>query len=163
MHFSSENWTNFRARPLTIEVDFHKREPREIAYHEAMAHVREEALEALKKAWKIGLKFVLFTHGSSTSGRGRQTARSEVRKLMRDKSVTAYILRSDCTQHPNCFLAAVRENPNATRPTLACPDCGSTDVQPRSWAGYFRCRDFGHEFNWFDIAVSKGRLNNNTG
>ena len=146
------DWTRFRELALPIEVDFH-RGPRDpsLPYDEAMYEVTSTALEALEKAFALGLKHVIFTHGHSTSGPGKASARSQVRQLMRSSEATPYVLRRDCIQHFSCFVAAIRENANAKLPKPACPFCRSTEVRPKvSWAGHFHCR-CGHDFNWFDL------------
>lgn len=103
------NWTHFRSLPGIVEVDFHwVGLPGGGAYHENMAAVRARALSALCEAQESGLQFVLFTHGRSTSRRGKTTARSQVRGLMRSKDATPYIIRSKCIQHPSVFVAAIR-------------------------------------------------------
>lgn len=109
----SSNWTQYRTLPSLIEVDFHYSEygSRQIPYYEAMPHVRQTALEALRNAYQQGKRYVLFTHGASTSHLGKTTARSEVRGLMRSKEATPYICRSECIQHETCFVAAIRPNP----------------------------------------------------
>lgn len=103
------NWTAFRSLPALMERDFHWAGEQGCgAYHENMAAVRASALSALREAWENGFQFVLFTHGRSTSRRGKTTARSQVRGLMRSKDATPYIIRSKCIQHPSVFVAAIR-------------------------------------------------------
>jgi hypothetical protein len=104
------DWTQFRRRDGVTEVDFHRSEfgPPEGAYWEVMMAVRQEALTALKTAYERGDKWVLFRHGWSTSRLGKQTARSEVRGLMRSKAATPYICRRECIQHVSVFVAAIR-------------------------------------------------------
>lgn len=106
------NWTQFRQlEPRPREVDFHYSElgRREIPYWEAMAQVRQEALEALKLAQSQGEKWVIFRHGASTSSGWKDTtARSQVRGLMRSKEATPYIVRKQCIQHETVFVAAIR-------------------------------------------------------
>jgi hypothetical protein len=153
-HVGSEiDWTEYRKLPNAIEVDFHFSEygPRSVPYCEAMAGARENALQALRKAYEIDLKYVIFTHGRSTSRAGVTTARSEVRNLIRSKDATAFITRRDCTQHPSCYVVAIRPNPNAKRPALVCPRCDSTNPTHKSTAGHFRCSQCLQEFGWFDL------------
>ena len=104
------DWTQYRKLPSVVEVDFHQSEdaPRELPYWEAMGEIRGIAFEALKAAQKAGDRYVLFTHGWSTSRRGKTTARSEVRSLMRSPAATPYIVRRECIQHDSVFVAAVR-------------------------------------------------------
>jgi hypothetical protein len=79
------------------------------AYWELLKIFHERTIEALKKAQNEGIDYVLFTHGSSTSRQGNQTARSEVRKIMRGKEGTPYIIRKGCIQYTSSFLAVVRK------------------------------------------------------
>jgi hypothetical protein len=85
-------------------------------YSDVMAEISHEVLAKLKKAYENGVKWVLFIHGSSTSGPGKTTARSMVRGVMRYKDATPYICRSKCIQHETVFLAAIRpKKPSDTR------------------------------------------------
>ncbi len=108
--YGSGSWTEYRQLPDATEVDFHDSEigPRSGSYDEAMYQVRDRALEALKDAQQAGIKYVIFTHGWSTSRLGKRTARSEVRGLMRRTEATPYIIRRECTQHTSVFVAAIR-------------------------------------------------------
>ena len=128
------NWTEFRSLPLSIEVDFHFSDygwreygPREVSFSEYMANVEALALDSLKKAYERALRYIIFTHGHSTSRPGRQSARSQVRAAMRSKEATPYILRRNSIQHYSVFVAAIRENPEANLPDLNCPTCGQSD------------------------------------
>lgn len=147
------DWTEFRKLPDSIEVDFHYSEcgPREVSYDEAMQVVWDNALDAIRRAHSLGLKYVIFTHGQSTSRPGKTTGRSQVRRLLRSREATAFVLRSLCIQHSSCFVAAIRENPQAQMPILACPDCGSRNTRPKTTVGYFRCGECPKEFGWFDL------------
>jgi len=104
------NWTDYRNLPRLKEVDFHW--PDQGEYHEcreSMGLVETRALDAIKSAYESGdTDYVLFAHGWSTSQRGRTTARSQVRGLMRSKEATPYIDRKRCIQHHSVFVAAVR-------------------------------------------------------
>ena len=126
------DWTQFRKLPHSVELDFHSSEqgPREVPYGEAMGEVGETAQEAIRRAYEIGLKYVIFTHGHSTSRRGETTARSQVRQLIKSQDATPYILRRDCIQHFSCFVVAIRENPSSQLPQLACPRCESVELKP---------------------------------
>ena len=108
----SGNWIRYRELPSVVEVDFHlsgeERTPGMFGYWEAMSQCHETALESLKAAQEAGDGYVLFTHGSSTSKRGKMTERSMVRSLMRSPEATPYIIRSDCIQHDSVFVAAIR-------------------------------------------------------
>ena len=72
-------------------------------------------MKALKDAYGDGLRYVIFSHGSSTSRRGQTTARSVVRNLMRSKDATPYIVRDQCVQHDSVFAAAIRPNAESRR------------------------------------------------
>jgi hypothetical protein len=106
------NWTDLRERlkPAPCEVDYHadSNEPDGLAYHERMDRAYHEALESLKEAQADGVPWVMFRHGSSTSRRGAITYRSQIRKLMRSKETTPYIIRRECIQHSSVFVAAIR-------------------------------------------------------
>lgn len=102
------NWTRFRSLPNVVECDFHHDGPRDVPYWEAMAGAEARAIEALQEAQASGKRFVLFTHGLSTPGPFKTTARSVVRGLMRSSKATPYIIRKDCIQHESVFVAAVR-------------------------------------------------------
>ena len=113
------DWTQFRRlEPPPREVDFHysERGRREIPYWEAMDRVRQTALEELKRAYSQGEKWLIFTHGASTSGGWNQpTARSKVRGLMRSTEATPYIIRKNCWQHETVFVAAIRPHAEPDR------------------------------------------------
>ncbi len=116
------DWTQYRGKGV-MEVDFHPEEvdrgwgPR-LPYHERMAEVHNTTLAALRDAYESGSKRVLFRHGSSTSRRGKQTSRSEVRGVMRSKEATPYICRRDCIQHETVFVAAIRPRLLGEKPRL---------------------------------------------
>src|SRR5262249_7335127 len=78
-------------------------------YAEKLAEVYHDTLQALEEAYNAGKRFVLFVHGSSTSRRGKETSRSVVRKVMRSKAATPYIIRRECIQHETVFVAAIRQ------------------------------------------------------
>jgi hypothetical protein len=107
------DWKQYRG-PDVMEVDFHRADPKPGAYRarfsfrDAMAEVATETIEALESAQQNGFRAVLFTHGWSTSRRGRTSSRSVIRGLMRSKQATPYIIRSNCIQHNSVFLAAIR-------------------------------------------------------
>lgn len=106
------DWTQYKQLPQPIGwVDFHYSDygPREIEYWEAMDRVEAVSLNALKEAYDKQMMFVIFTHGHSTSGPFRMTSRSRVRGLMRSKTATPYIKRSECIQHESVFVAAIRQ------------------------------------------------------
>jgi hypothetical protein len=114
------DWTQYRGEGVK-EVNFHfeeiDRQGPKLPHHELMAETYDCVLTELEKAQKCGDKFVMFIHGSSTSRRGKQTSRSEVRGFMRSKEATPYICRGDCIQHETVFVAAIRSSPpNAPPP-----------------------------------------------
>jgi hypothetical protein len=80
-----------------------------IPYYVAVDHVQGEALEVLQQAYEQGKQHVIFTHGWSTSRPRKTTARSQVRKVMRSREATPYIIRRDCVQHDSVFVAAIRQ------------------------------------------------------
>lgn len=107
------NWVEYRKLPDLLELDFHCNDGYGFgSYWENMNDVADQALAALRRAQEEGKAYVLFTHGSSTSRIGKTTARSQVRKVMRSKDATPYIIRSQCIQHYSVFVAAVRPKQN---------------------------------------------------
>ena len=150
----SGDWTRFREMKPCIEIDFHLSEsgPRATNYEAAMGDVRCRAMSALKNAYEIGLRFVIFTHGHSTSRPGHTTARSEVRGLMRSSDATPYIKRGECIQHESVFVAALKTNATAKLPRISCSGCGSDDLQQMATGGRFRCRECKVTVDWFDMA-----------
>lgn len=152
------DWTEYRTLPDCIEVDFHYgRRDLDVPYWDAMADVAENAYTAILKAHALGLRYVLMTHGSSTSRPGQTTARSQIRGLIRSAVMTPYINRRECIQHYSCFVVALKPNPvGARRPSLRCPSCRSERIESRSTvegAGYFKCLHRGcrRVFSWFDL------------
>lgn len=115
----SGDWTEYRKLQPSMEVDFH---PPDVPCQDRPWHQRglnegevwDRSMEALKKAQEQGYAYVLFRHGHSTSGPFRTTARSIVRKLMRGKEATPYIVRRNCIQHESVFVAAIRLPPGQT-------------------------------------------------
>ena len=151
------DWQRYRSLPGAVEVDFHREGLDGLgSYYNNMQEVFCDALHALEAAHQLGLKYVIFTHGSSTSGPGRTTARSQVRGLMRGPSATPYIKRRECIEHRTVFVAALRANPHAPAlpETPACPHCAATRTKPRLPAGHFRCLGMTceREFDWLDFA-----------
>lgn len=120
--YSNANWTEFRTLPGLEELDFHrndsekryKDEPRATFYSSDMQYVWDETLNKLRDAQTRGVPWLLITHGKSTSfGWKTTTSRSQVRKLMRSKEATPFIIRSECIQHDSVFLAAIRPTPHS--------------------------------------------------
>jgi|GEM_PF-4967374 len=111
----SRNWVEFRKFPDVMEVDFHWSNykdhfAKELSFDERMHAVKTVAMDALIDAKLKGKRYVLFTHGNSTSRPGRASARSQIRNLMRSKEATPYIIRSECLQHETAFLAVIRSS-----------------------------------------------------
>jgi hypothetical protein len=109
-------WTQYRG-PGVREIDFHRAEPKSwrerafqgpFGFEHKMAQVKEDALDALKKAYEDGIKTVLFVHGWSTSRPGRTSSRSFIRALMRSSKSTPYVIRTQCIEHDSVFVAAIR-------------------------------------------------------
>ena len=112
MIYEGGGWKRYRDLPGVYEVDFHWSDhgPREMDYGDAMEEVHRTALNALKKAHADpSINYVLFTHGWSTSGPFKITARSVVRGLMRSKESTPYIVKAKSIQHESVFVAAIKK------------------------------------------------------
>jgi len=108
----SGNWVEYRELPDLMHVDFHYESSETLgSYWENMEDVAKKTLRALMRAQEEGNQYVLFGHGHSTSRIGKVTARSQVRKVMRSKEATPYIVRSRCIQHYSVFVAAIRPRP----------------------------------------------------
>ena len=105
------NWADYRKTlDGLVECDFHWSKEEHVGnYYENMDRVWNKALETLKKAQLEGKKHVLFTHGWSNSRRGATTSRSQVRKLMRSRVSTPFIIKSRSIQHNSVFVAAIRQ------------------------------------------------------
>ncbi|PUA19500.1 hypothetical protein [Glaciimonas sp. PCH181] len=108
--YGIRNWVEYRELlPDLVEVDFHWSEEKITRlYHENMQEVWDVALDSLITAQAAGKKYIMFTHGGSTSGLGKTTSRSQVRKLMRSKEATPYIIRRECIEQSTVFVAAIR-------------------------------------------------------
>jgi len=103
------NWTAYRELPKNFEVDFHPKDEDDLmSYYERMDQVWTRSLKALQKAYEERYEYVISTHGTSTSPIGKTTSRSQVRKLMRSKEATPYIIRAKSNQHRTVFVAAIR-------------------------------------------------------
>ena len=104
-------WGHWGQREDCYSVDFHWNAfgPRQRDYGSCMGEVYTTALAALKHAQDEGYKYVLFTHGSSTSRPGQTTARSMIRGLMRSKESTPYVVKKDCVQYETVFVAACKK------------------------------------------------------
>lgn len=112
----SRNWVEYRSLPDVLEYDFHRANDDinapKLPYYELMDQVWDDTLRILKKAYDEGYQYVLYTHGGSTSRVGETTSRSQVRKLMRSKLATPYIIRKESIQHPTVFVAALKAKKN---------------------------------------------------
>jgi hypothetical protein len=107
------HWEKYRSQlslSKSDEVDLHfgKRDPSSMSYAEAMAGVTDLVRASLEEARRKGRPYVVFIHGSSTSRRGKTTARSQVRNFMRSKAATPLINRSGCIQHNTFFVANLK-------------------------------------------------------
>jgi hypothetical protein len=91
-----------------IDLHFGKRDPTRMSFREAMAGVTDLVVAGLEAARRNGRPYVVFIHGSSTSRRGKTTARSQVRNFMRSKEATPLIDRSGCIEHNTVFIAKLK-------------------------------------------------------
>jgi hypothetical protein len=106
-------WRQYRSQLNLSESDevhlhFGKRDPSSMSFQEAMAGVTDIVVASLKEARHKRRPYVMFIHGSSTSRRGKTTARSQVRNFMRSKYATPWIERSGSIQHETVFVAKVK-------------------------------------------------------
>jgi hypothetical protein len=109
----SGDWKQYRSKfDLSncdeINLHFGERDRSIISFDEAMAQVTVIVEGALNEAQQSGRPYVMFIHGSSTSRRGKTTARSQVRNFMRSKAATLLVERKHCVQHETVFVAKVR-------------------------------------------------------
>jgi hypothetical protein len=116
------DWKNYRARfslRPEDEIDFHHERRRDlhVSYEDAMSEVEETVLAALRRAFERGRPYLMFRHGWSTSRQGQMTARSVVRRVMRSKEATPYIVRRECIQHYSVFVAKIKQRHNRIRRT----------------------------------------------
>jgi hypothetical protein len=92
---------DFSGRAGVLHVDFHRAGTLPGVGHAAkMRAAYDEALAALRSAYERGLSWVVFTHGRSTSGRGKISCRSVIRGLLRSPEATPYIVRSRIIANP---------------------------------------------------------------
>jgi hypothetical protein len=108
------DWKQYRSRFGLTEVDeidlhFGKRDLSQLSFKQAMAGVINLVIAKLKDARLNGRSHVMIIHGRSTSRRGKTTARSQVRNIMRSKHATPLIDRKGCIQHDTVFVARLRE------------------------------------------------------
>ena len=80
-----------------------------MTYAEAMAGTLDLVVAKLKEAQRNGRSHLMIIHGSSTSRRGKTTARSQIRNFMRSKHATPLIDRKESIQHPVVFVAKLRQ------------------------------------------------------
>jgi hypothetical protein len=95
----------------TMSVDFHPSSYRGdgwVPYHERESVWYSQVERGLKIAQAEGYGWVEFTHGCSTSGPFKKTARSVVRGFMRSPAATPYIIRQDCVQCESRYVARIR-------------------------------------------------------
>ena len=98
-------WKN---HPKSSVTDFHYGKDHGMEHWELVERWHKETMDALIKAQKEGCDYILFSHGSSSSRQGWQTARSEVRKIMHGKEGTPFIIRKNCIDYGSSFLAAIQ-------------------------------------------------------
>lgn len=108
---ASGDWSRFKDIGPMFYVDFHYIEGGN--YHEKMQKVHDMVFESLKYAQDEKFEYVMFTHGYSTSGPFKTTARSVVRTIMRGKESTPYIIKSKSIQHRSVFVAAIKPKKQA--------------------------------------------------
>src|ERR1700689_830696 len=106
-------WRQYRAQlglseAAEIDLPFGKRARPRMTFREARAGVTGLGAGSLEAARRKGRPYVMFIHGSSTSRRGKTTARSQVRNFMRSKHATPLIDRSGCIQHGTVFIAKLK-------------------------------------------------------
>jgi len=106
------NWEMYRQRfglSPADQLDLHfGRRDHSVSYDQVMADVEDLVIESLRKAQQSGRAYVMIIHGNSTSRPGQTTARSVVRRFMRSKEATPFVVKADCIQHPTVFVAKVR-------------------------------------------------------
>ena len=104
------SWTQYRSMfdlSESDEVDLHfGPRDRSVSYDQVMRDLICLVEDKLRDAQQRGRPYVMFIHGSSTSRRGRRTARSQVRGFMRSKAATPLIERKHCIQHYTVFVAS---------------------------------------------------------
>jgi hypothetical protein len=106
-------WTQYRSQfglSESDEINFHfgKRDPSAKSFAQAMAEVTALVVASLEEAQRRRRPYVMFIHGSSTSRRGKTTARSQIRNFMRSKHAPPLIDRNGCIQHNTVFIAKLR-------------------------------------------------------
>ena len=107
------DWRQYRSQFGLTELDeidlhFGERDRSRFSYAEVMAEVVDTVKAKLEEARLNGRSHVMIIHGSSTSRRGKTTARSQVRGFMRSKEATPLIDRKECIQHNTVFVAKLR-------------------------------------------------------
>jgi hypothetical protein len=110
------DWRQYRSQFGLTELDeidlhFGPRDRSRMTYAEAMAGVVKVVVAKLREAQLNGCSHVMIIHGSSTSRRGKTTARSQVRNFMRSKHATPLIDRKGCIQHNAVFVAKLKGRP----------------------------------------------------
>ena len=99
------NWVEYRKHfglSPDDEVDLHfgSRDPG-VSYDDVMADVERLVQERLRKAQENKRPYLMVVHGRSTSRPGQSTARSVVRRLMRSREATPFIVKAHSIQHPH--------------------------------------------------------------
>jgi hypothetical protein len=116
------NWIEFRKlSPSPVEYDYHAGENEDdgLDYQGRMEWAYDCALSVLKQAQSNGKKYVMFIHGWSTSRIGKTTIRSQIRKCMRSKDATPFLIRKECIQHHTVFIASIRPSKSSQAGTDA--------------------------------------------
>lgn len=104
-----------RSLQNVVTIDFHRgRRDRSKPYWECMGEVWTEAEAAIRQAYEEGRSWLIIGHGQSTSRPFHVTARSNIRRLVRDKSMTPYILREQSVRHDTFFEVKIRPKPSAS-------------------------------------------------
>jgi hypothetical protein len=88
------------------ELNLHRDRPRDrsVSYFEAMNEIPIVVERFLRAAQEAGRPYRMIIHGSSASGPGKTTARSQVRDFMRSKLASPLIERRYCIQHETVFI-----------------------------------------------------------
>ena len=128
------SWTQYRSMfdlAVSDEVDLHfGPRDRSVSYDQVMRDLISLIEDKVRDAQQRGRSYVMFIHGSSTSRRGRRTARSQVRGFMRSKAATPLIERKHCIQHYTVFVAKLRPMPDATAAPVLLGDPANSSPRP---------------------------------
>jgi len=75
-------------------------------YHDTLSRAHQIALDGLKQAQKEGYDYLLLVHGHGSPG--QTTPASIVRKLIRSKESTPYVIKLRSKKYDDVLLAAIR-------------------------------------------------------